>query len=201
MTRRVTCSHFGGRIVASAVPTRDHRIYALDRISRDGTLEAVPVDHILEQGIVWSGDLEGRAVRALDEVRQLSTPLTDPKIGGRELTAEGPGALIDMGTVYDGLSRAARGDQEGGISQIERAVADAKKRKATGDSADWGERAVARGRLAQEEACSRMRAAADKLWRAGSTTDAAVPAVKSGPVTNEEINKLNRNFWAQQAKR
>ncbi|MGA7823025.1 MAG: hypothetical protein WCA14_02465 [Steroidobacteraceae bacterium] len=209
MTRTVTRQHHGDRIVAN-VPTRDHysrdlgtrsRFYAPDRISRDSTLAAVPVGHITDMGIAWIGDLEARAMRALDEVNQLVTPLTDPRIGGRKLEAEGTGPVLDLGTVHDGLARAARGDQAGGIAQIERAVADAKKRVATGDSAKWGERAVARSRQAQEDACSRMRAAADALWGTGATTDAAAPAVKSGPMTNEEINKLNRDFWAEQAKR
>ncbi|MFZ1098438.1 MAG: hypothetical protein WAN26_03420, partial [Steroidobacteraceae bacterium] len=76
MTRTVTRQHHGDRIVAN-VPTRDHysrdlgtrsRFYAPDRISRDSTLAAVPVGHITDMGIAWIGDLEARAMRALDEV-------------------------------------------------------------------------------------------------------------------------------------
>jgi hypothetical protein len=200
MTRpTVTCRHEGGRIVAS-VPTRDH--YSRDlgtRRSRDSTLQPVPVGHILDQGIVWSGDLEGRAVRALDEVRQLSTPLTDPRIGGRKLTAEGPGKVLNLADVYDGLARAARGDQEGGLAQVERAVADAKRRKATGDSADWGERAVARARLVQEDACAQMRAGADKLWSTDAEGAAAPPAASGSRPTPAEQNEINRRFWANRS--
>lgn len=195
--RTVTRQHHGDRIVASAVPTRDHRIFAPTRISSDSMLEATSTRGLLDSGVVWSGDLEGRAQRALAEAQALRTPISDPRIDSNtRLDAEGPGNVLNLGDVYDGLSRAARGDQEGGIAQIERAVADAKRRKATGESADWGARAVARGRLAQEDACAQMRAAADKLWGTGGTTDTAAPAASGKRLTNEELNRVHADFWA-----
>src|ERR1700728_1060192 len=195
MTRpTVTRQHHGDRIVSS-VPTRDH--YSRDlgtRRSRDSTLHPVPVGHILDPGIIWSGDLEGRAVRALDEVRQLSTPLTDPRIGGRKLTAEGPGAVLNLADVYDGLARAARGDQEGGLKKIEDAIKAAKS--GDGPLEDWAAKCVDRARRAQDAACAQMRAGAEKLWSTDAEGAAAPPAASGSRPTPAEQNEINRRFWA-----
>jgi hypothetical protein len=160
----------------------------------------VPVGHILDQGIVWAGDLEGRAVRALDEVRQLSTPLTDPRIGGRKLTAEGPGKVLNLADVYDGLARAARGDQEGGLKKIEDAIKAAKS--GDGPLEEWAAQAVDRARRAQDAACAQMRAGAEKLWsKDGTAAAVAAPAATNGPKTPAELNAIHAAFWAAQAAR
>ena len=149
---------------------------------------------------MWAGDLEGRAVRALDEVRQLSTPLTDPRIGGRKLTAEGPGKVLNLADVYDGLARAARGDQEGGLKKIEDAIKAAKS--GDGPLEEWAAQAVDRARRAQDAACAQMRAGAEKLWsKDGTAAAVAAPAATNGPKTPAELNAIHAAFWAAQAAR
>jgi hypothetical protein len=143
MTHRVTCRHEGGRIVQH-IQTRDH--YSRDlgtsrgrtrATTRDNLLEAVAVGKRLALGLTYTGGLKPELDLALDALAKLNTPHT---LGNR-LEAEGPGNVLDLGKVWDGLQLIERGqDPRRGIEIIKSAIADARHksgdlapRRSTGD--------------------------------------------------------------------
>lgn len=206
--KTISCKVQGGRIVASAVPTRDHysrgtRNHSISRSTADSILSAVAVGKRLALGTVWTGALAPEFDRVLDDLEASSTPLTDPT-GNRHLEAEGPGNVLNLGDVYTGFGMIGGGNQAGGLAIIKDAIATAKRRRVARD---------ARGRLTGDfskpvspEDLNRIHS---EFWAkqepatpaAAATSVAAAPAASGARPTPAEQNEINRRFWANQAKR
>jgi hypothetical protein len=139
-------------------------------ITRDSLLDAVATGKRLALGVTWTGASKPEFDQVIDDLEALSTPLSDPSIGGRELEAEGPDALINMGQVYDGLRQIVRGEQRQGLDVLRRVVSDARRKLA------------ARGVSSRDQRLTSNRLIGDF----------------SAPVTPDSLNEQNRVFWEKQ---
>lgn len=212
-TRTVSLRHHGNRVVGP-VETTD-AAYCRDmgtggrapRNVRDAVLEAVGPGNIMRLGQAFEGGERARLDLAAVEIARLTTPISDPT-GARKLAAESAPAVLDLGLVLDGLElirRALEADSPEardalrwrGLNMLEHAVRTAK-------AADGN--CFTRSRASQDAAYAAIAAgeAAIAHHRLGGapTADASNASPPKGPVTvDDDINEINRRFWAQQAQR
>lgn len=219
-TRTVSLRHHGNRVVGP-VETTD-AAYCRDlgtvghrpRNVRDAVLEAIGPGNILRLGHSWEGGERARLDLTAVEIAKLATPLTDPRIGGRKLTAEPAPGELDLGLVFDGLEAIRRAEEAGsaemrdtlrrqGLEMLERAVRDAKERIAKAGTTDGASNCFTRSRAAMDAAFASIAAgeAAIAPKRLGGSATADSGIVTPSTMTNADLNQLHAEFWARQAGR
>lgn len=221
--RTVSLRHHGARVIG---PVETIDAYCRDlgtagrtsRTVRDAVLEATSCQGLLRLGRVFEGGESARLNIAAAEVQRLTTPLTDPRIGGGKLTAEPVPGDLDLGLVFDGLEAIRKAEETSnaemrdtlrrqGLEMLERAIADCQQRRARAGSCtrDWAGDFFARSQANQDGArAALVRGEAEVAGRrlgGNPTADAQAVTPPKGPVTNSDLNQLHAEFWAKQAQR